>query len=37
MGIQWDDIDEAGVKIVSANSQQLVNLIIEKIGAREGK
>ncbi|UCG63964.1 MAG: hypothetical protein JSW12_15080 [Deltaproteobacteria bacterium] len=36
-GIHWDDIDEAGITAIIANSQELVNLIIEKIGAREGK
>jgi len=36
-GIHWDDIDEAGIKTIMANSQRLVNMIIEKIGAREGK
>jgi len=37
VGIHWDDIDEAGIKTVLGNSQRLVNMIIEKIGAREGK
>ena len=37
VGIHWDDIDEAGIKTVLGNSQQLVNMIIEEIGAREGK
>jgi hypothetical protein len=37
VGIHWDDIDEAGIKTVLANSQQLVNMIIEKIAASEGK
>ena len=36
-GIHWDDIDEEGIKTIMANSQRLVNMIIEKIGAREGK
>jgi len=36
-GVHWDDIDEAGIKAIIANSQELVNLIIEKIVAQEGK
>jgi hypothetical protein len=36
-GVHWDDIDEAGIKAIIANSQELVNLIIEKIAAQEGK
>jgi len=36
-GVHWDDIDEAGIKAIIANSQELVNLIIEKIVAEEGK
>jgi len=37
VGIHWDDIDEGGIKTVMANSRQLVNMIIEKFGAREAK
>ena len=37
VGIHWDDIDEAGIKTIMANSQRLVNMIIEKIAASEGK
>lgn len=37
VGIHWDDIDEAGIKAIIANSQELVNLIIEKIAASGGK
>ncbi len=37
VGIHWDDLDEAGIKTIMANSQQLVNMIIEKIAASEGK
>ena len=37
VGIHWDDIDEAGIKAIIANSQELVNTIIEKIAASEGK
>jgi len=36
-GIHWDDIDEEGIKTIMANSQRLVNMIIEKIAASEGK
>ncbi|MBW1715684.1 MAG: hypothetical protein JRJ77_07640 [Deltaproteobacteria bacterium] len=36
-GVHWDDIDEAGIKAIIANSQRLVNMIIEKIAAQEGK
>jgi predicted esterase len=36
-GVHWDDIDEAGIKAIIANSQELVNLIIEKIAAQERK
>lgn len=31
VGIHWDDLEEAGIKAVVANSQQLVNMIIERI------
>ena len=37
VGIHWDDLDEAGIRTILGNSQQLVNMIIEKIGAREGE
>jgi len=37
VGIHWDDIDEEGIKTIMANSQRLVNMIIEKIAASEGK
>ena len=37
VGIHWDDIDEGGIKTIMANSRQLVNMIIEKFGASEGK
>ena len=37
VGIHWDDIDEGGIKTIMANSRQLVNMIIEKFGAREAK
>ena len=36
-GVHWDDIDEAGIKAIIANSQELVNTIIEKIATQEGK
>jgi hypothetical protein len=36
VGIHWDDIDETGITAVIANSQQLMNMIIEKIAAMEG-
>lgn len=31
VGIHWDDLEEAGIKAVVANSQQLVNMIIERV------
>jgi len=37
VGIHWDDIDEAGIKTIMANSQRLVNMIIEKITTKNFK
>lgn len=36
-GIHWEDIDEAGMRDVMENSRQLVEMIIEKITARESR
>ena len=36
-GVHWDDIDEAGIKAIIANSQELVNTIIEKITTKNFK
>ena len=36
-GIHWDDIDEEGIKTIMANSQRLVNMIIEKITTKNFK
>jgi hypothetical protein len=35
VGIHWDDIQEAGIKTVVANSRQLVSMIIERIAGTE--
>ena len=37
VGIHWDNIDEAGIKTVVENSQELVNTIIAEISGREAK
>ena len=37
VGIHWDDLQEAGIKTVVENSQQLVNMIIAKISGTEAK
>ena len=35
VGIQWDNIDEIGIKAVIENSRQLVKIIIERITAKK--
>ncbi|MBA7707468.1 hypothetical protein ES703_116340 [subsurface metagenome] len=37
VGIHWDDLDEAGIRTILGNSQQLVNMIIEKIATKNFK
>ena len=37
VGIHWDDLQEAGIKAVVANSQQLANMIIERIAGMEAQ
>jgi hypothetical protein len=37
VGIHFDDIDEAGIKVVIENSRQLVTMIIEEITTKESK
>ena len=37
VGIHWDDIDEADIKMIVGNSRQLVNMIIDEVGGRESK
>ena len=37
VGIHFDDIDEAGIKVVIENSRQLVTMIIEAITTKESK
>jgi len=36
-GIHWDDIDEAGIRVVLEHSRQLVDMIIERVTASESK
>jgi hypothetical protein len=36
VGIHWNDIEDSGITAVIANSQQLVNMIIEKVAAVGG-
>lgn len=31
-GIHWDDLDQAGIKTVLANSEQLVQMLIDQLG-----
>jgi hypothetical protein len=37
VGIHFDDIDEAGIKVVIENSRQLVTMILERIIKQESK
>jgi hypothetical protein len=37
VGIHWDDIDEADIRMIVENSRQLVNMILEKLSGRESK
>ena len=37
VGIHWDDIDEADIRMIVGNSRQLVNMIIDEVSGRESK